>query len=248
MPTMQTSDDAGRRFNRTLALGALVALVAAPGAAAQDTLPTVDRILARYVEAAGGQEAIARLHTRVTRGSFVEDVPSEGPATATRFEARSRVPGMLLLEWCFPGRIDRTGSDGSVGWETRGDTVRCSDGIVRSKEAFVFDPQAPLRIGEYFGDLAVSGTVRVGGRDAYEVTTDRRDAHFALYFDVETGLLVRIGFYWDLGDYREVDGVMIPFRITQSRKGGSSAYVVHGVEHNVPLDMSEFAMPGEGSF
>jgi len=244
MLTMETCGDASRRFGAALALAALVA---APGAAAQDTVPTVDRIVARYVEAAGGREAIERLNTRVTRGSFVEDIPSEGPATATRFEARALVPGMLLLTWCFPGRTDGAGSDGSVGWETHGDTVRCSDGIVRSKEAFVFDPQAPLRVREYFRDLAVSGTVRVGGRDAYEVTTDRRDAHFALYFDVETGLLVRIGYYWDLGDYREVDGVMIPFRITQSRKGGSSAYVIDGVEHNVPLDASEFAMPGEGS-
>jgi len=244
MWTMQTGGDAGRRLGAALALAALVA---APGAAAQDTVPTVDRIVARYVEAAGGREAIARLHTRVTRGSFVEDVPSEGPATSTRFEAGALVPGMLLLTWCFPGRTDRAGSDGSVGWETHGGTVRCSDGIVRSKEAFVFDPQAPLRVREYFRDLAVSGTVRVGGRDAWEVTTDRRDAHFALYFDVETGLLVRIGYYWELGDYREVDGVMIPFRITQSRKGGSSAYVIDGVEHNVPLDAGQFTMPGEGS-
>ncbi len=240
MFTMQTCGEAGRRFGTTLTL---VALVAAPGAAAQHALPTVNRLLARYVEAAGGREAIERLKTRVIHGLLVEDVPSRAPATTTRFEARARVPGMWLLEWRFPGRTDRSGADGTTGWQVRNDTVVRSDELVRSKEAFVFDPQAPLRIGEYFRDLVVAGTVRIGGREAYQVTTDRRDAHFALYFDVETGLLIRIGYFWDLTDYREVDGVKIPFRISASRKGGSDTWVIETIAHNVPIDASRFAMP-----
>lgn len=240
MFAMQSCGEAGRRFGTTLTL---VALVAAPGAA-QDTLPTVNRLLARYVDASGGRAAIERVQTRITNGSLVEDVPSEGPATTTRFEARARVPGMWLLEWRFPGRTDRSGADGTIGWQVWNDTVVRSDEIVRSKEAFVFDPQAPLRIGEYFRDLVVAGTVRVGGREAYQVTTDRPDAHFALYFDVETGLLIRIGYFWDLTDYREVDGVRIPFRISVSRKGGSGTWVIETIAHNVPVDASQFAMPG----
>jgi hypothetical protein len=224
-------------------LPALAASASARGPVAQDSMPTVDRVLERYVDAVGGRAALARLRTRVVHGAFVEDLPSMGPATPVRFVASAQVPGKWLVEWRSAGRVDRIGSDGAIGWEARADSVRRRDEIMRWKEAFVFDPQGPLRLREHFHDLVVTGTVRIDGRAAYEVTTDRRDAHYALYFAVETGLLIRVGYYWDLADYREVDGVLVPFRIAQSRKGGSSTFVIDAVEHNAAIETARFAMP-----
>lgn len=211
--------------------------------ATQDTLPTVDRILEWYVEAVGGRAAIERLQTRIVHASFVEDIPDEGPVTTVRFDAYAQVPGKFLLEWRSVDGADRLGFDGSIGWEVHGDTVRRKDDVARRKEAFLFDPQGPLHVRDYFGELAVAGTARVGDRVAYAIRTDRRDAHYALYFDVETGLLIRIGYFWDLADYRMVDGVMIAFRITASRKGGSDTYVIATIEHNVAMDARRFAIP-----
>lgn len=224
-------------------LPVLVASASARGPMAQDSLPTVDRVVERYVDAVGGRAALALLQTRLVFGAFVEDIPDEGPATTIRFAAYAQVPGRWLVEWSSEGRGDRIGSDGVIGWEAHADSVRRRDEIMRWKEAFVFDPQGPLRLREYFRDLVVARTVRIGGRAVYEVTTDRRDAHFALYFAVETGLLIRIGYFWDLADYREVDGVMIPFRIAQSRKGGSTTFVIDTVEHNAAIETARFTMP-----
>ena len=224
-------------------LPALVASASARGPMAQDSLPTVDRVLERYVDAVGGRTALARLQTRVVFGAFVDEFPSEGPATTIRFAACAQVPGRWLVEWFSEGRVDRIGSDGAIGWEAHGDSVRRRHEITRWKEAFVFDPQGPLRLREYFRELVVTRAVRIEGRPAYEVVTDRRNAHYALYFAVETGLLIRIGYYWDLADYREVDGVLIPFRIAQSRKGGSSTFVIETVEHNSAVETARFTMP-----
>jgi hypothetical protein len=90
--------------------------------------------------------------------------------------------------------------------------------------------------------MRLRGRAALGGRAVYVVDVDDDRLH-ALYFDAESGLLVRSGYNRELGDYREVDGVMVPFRVAQSRKGGSSTYMFDTIEHNVAIDTSLFAMP-----
>jgi len=67
-----------------------------------------------------------------------------------------------------------------------------------------------------------------------------------IFFDVETGLLTQIGNFIELLDYREVDGIKVPFSISISRKGGSSTFVFENIEHNVFLDEKKFAKPDPG--
>ena len=57
------------------------------------------------------------------------------------------------------------------------------------------------------------------------------------------GRTLRIGYYWDLDEYREVNGVLFPHKIATSRKGGSSTYLFDEVVQNQPLPDSLFAMP-----
>ncbi len=64
-----------------------------------------------------------------------------------------------------------------------------------------------------------------------------------LYFDAQTGLLLRVGLYEELHEYREVDGVLVPHRLVYSRKGGSTTLVVVTIEHNVSLPDERFAVP-----
>ena len=59
-------------------------------------------------------------------------------------------------------------------------------------------------------------------------------------FDVESGLLVQLGFYY-IDDYREVNGVKIPFKIKLSRKGGSSTYFIEEVKNNIPIEDAIFS-------
>ena len=61
-----------------------------------------------------------------------------------------------------------------------------------------------------------------------------------------SGLLNGIGTYWEVQDYRAVDGVLLPHKIVCSRKGGSSTFVFEEIKHNVPIDDGKFSMPNVG--
>jgi hypothetical protein len=90
--------------------------------------------------------------------------------------------------------------------------------------------------------MRMRGVATLEGRRAYRADIDDDVSH-ALYFDAETGLLVRLGYNRELDDYREVDGVLVPFSMAISRKGGSSTYIVETIEHNVPIDDAELVAP-----
>ena len=75
-----------------------------------------------------------------------------------------------------------------------------------------------------------------------------------LYFDDESGLLTRLLRYADsavgriptqidYAEYREVAGIMMPFRWTFTWLGGRDVYELTEVQPNVPIDATSFARP-----
>ncbi len=75
-----------------------------------------------------------------------------------------------------------------------------------------------------------------------------------LYLDKQTGLLVRLVRFgetalgWlpteiDYADYRDVDGVKVPYRWTLARPNGRFTIQVNELKQNVPLDDAKFAKP-----
>jgi predicted O-methyltransferase YrrM len=113
----------------------------------------------------------------------------------------------------------------------------------RSWLGYLLNPQGPLFIREYFPGMILETQEILGGRSVYLVNNKTQNV---LYFDVETGLLSRIGLSWEFQDYREVDGVKFPFRVATSRKGGESYFAFDEIEHNVPVDDRQFAIPDAG--
>jgi hypothetical protein len=77
-----------------------------------------------------------------------------------------------------------------------------------------------------------------------------------LYFDKESGLLLRqLRFaetplgrnptQIDYADYKEINGVKIPYRWTLTRPSGSFTIKVEQVQQNVPIDDKLFVPPKE---
>ena len=75
-----------------------------------------------------------------------------------------------------------------------------------------------------------------------------------LYFDQESGLLLRVVRYGgspigrvptqvDYGDYRDVGGVKMPFRMLFAWTGGRDAIQLSEVQTNVPIDAARFGRP-----
>lgn len=217
---------------------------AAPGwEAMQDTVPTLEEVLERYIEAVGGREAIERLSTRVMTGRLVTDLPTRQPPVyeSNDFVIYAKVPGKYLYVQGSARGTHRDGCDGPVCWRWAGGETEL-DAHYDPRFAWFVDPQNALRMWEYFPDMRIRGAETLEGRSVYLVDIDDDVSH-TLYFDARTGLLVRLGYNREIDDYREVDGMLVPFSMAMSRKGGSSTYVLETIEHNVPIEDSEFAAP-----
>jgi hypothetical protein len=75
-----------------------------------------------------------------------------------------------------------------------------------------------------------------------------------LYFDAQTGLLVRELRYGsspigrvptqiDYADYRDVGGIKLPFRIAFAWLDGRDSIVLNEIKTNVPIDEAKFGRP-----
>ena len=75
-----------------------------------------------------------------------------------------------------------------------------------------------------------------------------------LYFDEESGLLVRLLRYADsplglvptridYGDYRESGGMQTPYRWTVAQPDGVATTQLGQIQENVPIDDAKFAQP-----
>ena len=76
----------------------------------------------------------------------------------------------------------------------------------------------------------------------------------SLYFDRQTNLLLREIRYGnspigkvptqiDYSDYRDVNGIKMPFRITYAWLGGRDAIFLNDIKTNVPVDEAKFGKP-----
>ncbi len=113
-----------------------------------------------------------------------------------------------------------------------------------------------LKLKEQFTRMNVRKD-KVDGRDAYVIVATRVDTkRERLFFDAETGLLLRratvtqtplglIPQESNYEDYREVDGVKIPFtiRILTVDQGSTSTRKYTEIKVNAPVDDSTFNKP-----
>jgi hypothetical protein len=84
--------------------------------------------------------------------------------------------------------------------------------------------------------------------------TGPRGLLVTMYFDQKTGLLLRLLRYGatpigrvptqvDYADYRDVDGVKMPFRVMYAWLDGRDAIQISQIQTNVPIDAAKFGRP-----
>jgi hypothetical protein len=240
-----------------------VCVAAAPQAAG----PTVDEILDRYVAALGGRSALERITSRVTRGTFENETRGTTGASVVHAMAPDKrvLTGTGRLA---NGREFATsrGFNGAVAWsmnvtETGLRELQGAELEAEKREA-LFLPE--LRLREIYRELASRGTASVGDRKAHVVvgTTTAGEAE-TLYFDVESGLLVRrdsrltlprqsssvgpgviqVPRETNYDDDRAVDGVKVPFVVRTSTEQIRTVVRLQEVRHNAPIDPRVFERP-----
>jgi tetratricopeptide (TPR) repeat protein len=213
-------------------------------------ISTLNQILRRYVDALGGATALSKLTTRIARGAVrVSEQSGE-------IEIFTETPGKQATVRRSKQGESTIVFDGQTGWRTAsGRSPREIQGAELGLARLDADLQFALHVTDLFPDLRVQYPELIGGRKVEVVVGVMNEkVSCKLYFDQESGLLVRmvrlaesaIGrspSQVDFADYRAVDGVQVPFRMVQMEPTSTTTIQLDEVRHNVPIDWSGFVRP-----
>ena len=221
---------------------------AAPaGRGAQRPTETVDEVLDKDVAALGGRDALAKLTSRVRRGTLTNRAGQSSPVTIEETPA-----GLIRVTvGATPGIV--RAADGTSAWTQSGDRVRRLDHVETANAGLQPDMSLGLQVRAYSA-LAVRAYDRVNGKAVVVVEGRRPAAAETFYFDRATGLLVRrsarlntplgqLPVQIDYDDYRAADGVLTPFEVRVTDWESVSAQRFSDVTHNQPIDAARFAPP-----
>ena len=222
---------------------------AAPaGRGAQRPTETVDQVLDKYVAALGGRDALAKLTSRVRRGTLTNRAGQSSPVSIEETSA-----GLIRVTvGAVPGIV--RAADGASAWTQSGDRVRGLDHVETANAGLQADMSLGLRLKEQYSALAVRAYDRVNGKAVVAVEGRRPGAAETFYFDRASGLLVRrsarlntplgqLPVQIDYDVYRTVDGVMTPFEVRVADWESVSVEKFGEVTHNQTIDAARFARP-----
>jgi hypothetical protein len=214
--------------------------------------PTVQQVFDKYVAAVGKPEAVRQFQTLVAKGTATA---SQGRTQNFEVTLKGTDKGLLSVEVPQGGAMRRAVS-GTTGWMSgpRGTRAFGPNEIAEARRnldyfnVVKFAPAATMR---------VAGRRKVGDRDAV-VVVDRpsENVQRRYFFDAESGLLLRVVTLTDailnqlpeqidFEDYRDVDGVKLPFvvRVSTIDTSNSRTQTITEVKHGVPVEDTLFNMP-----
>jgi photosynthetic reaction center cytochrome c subunit len=212
--------------------------------------PTAAQLLDKYVQAAGGLAAIERVTSRVMKGTI------DFGGRSMPIDIYAKNPEKRISFTHTPQGDSVTAFNGDEGWlGMPGGPLREMHGSDLDGAAIDADLHLAAHLTQMFSEMQVRGTEKVGDHETYVVEGQRevKPAIF-LYFDRQTGLLVRLVRFGetalgrmptqiDYDDYRETDGVKIPYRWALARPSGRFTIHLSEVKQNVPIDDAKFAKP-----
>jgi hypothetical protein len=229
-----------------------------PGRSSDPSLPTADQVFNRYIEAAGGAQRIAALNTLVGKGTY-EGYDTEHEMVA--FEVYAKAPNQMttIAHFNFEGKRESatTTYDGTNGWVASPDKpVGLMELTAGNLEGAKIDAVVtfPTQIKQLAAQWAVS-TTAIDDKDVYIVQGMNPGRQpLKLYFDQQSGLLVRLVRYndtlvgrvptqIDFVDYRDVAGIKLPFHWTRTWTNGQSNVEFTEWQVNVPIDAVRLAKP-----
>lgn len=214
--------------------------------------PTADELLDKYVQASGGAAAIDKVTSRVMKGEIAFGGKS------LPIDIYTKDPEKRISFTHMPEGDNVTAFDGHQGWlGMPGRPLREMHGGDLDGAAIDADLHLAMHLKQMFSGMQVRGTEKIGDHEAYVVVGQREGKPpIRLYFDQQTALLVRMVRFGetalgrlptqiDYADYRDANGVKIPYRWTLARPGGRFTIQVSEVKENAPVDDAKFAKPAE---
>jgi len=231
-------------------------------------LPSIDEVLNKYLAAIGGKTSTDLIKSCVVKGTTTI---SGGQVVA--YEAQQSAPNKGHESFALQNVTGRNCAgdsrceyervvNGQQGWLKSGQGVQELVGEQLADQKLSFPLFGILRLKDQYSSFRVSGRDKIDDRDVYVVSGVRSDNKpERLYFDVQSGLLIRrIGYtrtligtipqQTDFDDYREVEGLRLPFTIKMAFTDPGSLPIIRKfteIKLNVPLDESKFDKPLPGT-
>lgn len=228
-----------------------------------EPLPAVDEVLDKYVQALGGKARIEKMTTLVMEGPRLESSGSNPPST-TAMQFYRMSPNKLMMIMTTPEQTITQAFNGTVGWRKFNDRISqmsAADLMGARRDAnFLKD----IELKPQYAKLVTVGKERIAGRDTYvlegTLTDDSPQKKVfgieteKLYFDVQTGLLIRRAMFYrtplgqlpevtDYEDYRKVKGIMMPFTVRLTRPPFVYLQKFNKIELNTSLPDKHFDVP-----
>jgi zinc protease len=221
---------------------------------------TADEAVEKALAAMGGRAALTKLNTRVITGTMT--VSTQGVDVPGTIEMSYKAPNLarslMKLDLSAYGGgemvIDRR-CDGKTAFEINSQSgTREITGNQLENMLNASFPSPFLNYKQTGGKVEVAGKEKLGEKDVIVlVFTPKVGSVSRLYFDAQTWQLLRsvgkvnipdaggeIEQTTDPSDYRDVDGVKLPYTLVMSNPAQSLTIRIQKIEHNKPLDDSIF--------
>jgi hypothetical protein len=239
---------------RTQLSATLVLLFPCGSAVAQPNLPKAEAILDKFVAATGGEAAYRRHHSETISGTV--EIAGTG-ITGTVLTCHAE-PDYSYSEMNIPmfGKASQ-GFDGTVAWTLSPTGAKILEGDERAMHRLASRMNSEIHWREAYKRAETVGTEEIDGKLAYAVAETPNDAKpITVYYDVRSGLMVRMILKQqtatsdtrvevELGDYRWVDGVRVPFEVVNV--AGANRFVIRRNEFhfNQEPPTGIFELPAE---
>jgi photosynthetic reaction center cytochrome c subunit len=220
-----------------------------PGEGKQ-ALPAADQLLDKYLEALGGAAALQKISSRVQKGTLTAFGGQHFPV-----EVYSKAPGKRISIMHLQTGDSVTAFDGKQGWLGVPNRVHMMSAAENDAVRMDADLYFAVHLKSLYEKFSVEAGEKIDGHQTYLVVASREGVlPLRLYFDQQSGLLLRLVRYADtpLGsnptqidyaDYRDANGVKVPFRWTLARPGNRFTIQIDDLQQNVSVDDSKFAPP-----
>ncbi len=215
-------------------------------------LPTADQLLDKYLTAVGGAEALMKIKSREEKGTI------DAMGMPSPIEVYSQAPDKRISIFHMQGGSSVTAFNGEVGWLSIPGGIHRMTAPERESARIDAEFYFPARVREMYKEFKVKPGIELDGQETYMVSAAAPGRPpLQMYFDEKSGLLLRLVRYVvtplgknpvqiDYADYRETDGVKIPYRWTLARTNGAFTIKLDQVKQNVPIDKKLFVPPSEG--
>ncbi len=224
------------------------------------TLPSVDQILAKYIQALGGEAALRRVTSMMVTGSRQNYAPAAAAVPKPfPIEQYTKAPNLSVTIAHPPNGTNSSGFDGTTAWtqNAQGRVTQIA-GVTANRARREADFYPALNMKQTYQRLTVSGVEKIGDRETYVVVAVSEDENAEwFYFESQSGLLLRhrvistsalgnIPYATDYENYRDAgNGVKVPYtiHIVGPTRPDCAEITIDKVQLNVSIDNSKFVKP-----